>query len=441
MGTTVGGLPRQFWYLWANTLINRIGSFAVIVLAFYLTQQRHLSPTYAGFVLGLWGAGGAIGTLVGGVLADRWGRKPTFLTALYSSAAMMLALGFARGKVEIAIVVLMLGITSDAARPAMAALMLDIVPAADRLRAFSLNYWVINLGFAFAATIAGLVADVDYLLLFVLDAATTTAAATLIAVTITEPPRAPIALRRKPAGEESAEEARSTVAANGGRLTDVFADRVFMGFVGINVLTSLVFLQHISTLPIAMGQDGLSASAFGQIIALNGLLIVAGQLFVPRLLRGRSHASALAAAALVMGIGFGLNAFAHTAWFYAIAVVVWTVGEMLNSPSNSTTIAELSRSDMRGRYQGVFSFSWTIAGFAAPLLGALVLQHWGAATLWLGCLALSIIIAGLHVVSGPARDRRARELHTLGDATQAGEPVEVSSSAPAPVVVRAESAR
>ena len=32
-GETTGGLPRTFWYLWANTLINRVGSFVVILLA------------------------------------------------------------------------------------------------------------------------------------------------------------------------------------------------------------------------------------------------------------------------------------------------------------------------------------------------------------------------------------------------------------------------
>jgi MFS family permease len=86
VGETAGGLPRQFWYLWSTTLINRMGSFV-------LDRAGHLSDTGArvqrvvrGLVIGLWGAGSAVGTMVGGVLADRWGRKPTFLTALYGSA-------------------------------------------------------------------------------------------------------------------------------------------------------------------------------------------------------------------------------------------------------------------------------------------------------------------------------------------------------------------
>ena len=45
---------------------------------------------------------------------------------------------------------------------------------------------------------------------------------------------------------------------------------------------------------------------------------------------------------------------------------------MLNSPSNATLIAELSPAALRGRYQGVFSLSWQLAGAAAPILGGLV---------------------------------------------------------------------
>lgn len=64
---TTGGLPAAFWYLWAGTLINRLGSFVLIFLAIYLTKGRGFSDAQAGLVLGLAGAGGAVGTLSGGV--------------------------------------------------------------------------------------------------------------------------------------------------------------------------------------------------------------------------------------------------------------------------------------------------------------------------------------------------------------------------------------
>ena len=89
-------------------------------------------------------------------------------------------------------------------------------------------------------------------------------------------------------------------------------------------------------------------------------------------------------------------------------MLVWTVGEMLNSPSNSATNADLSPSHLRGRYQGVFSLSWSAAGFIAPIIGAAVLQYAGPTTLWLGCFG-SLVVAS-STLAAPARRRRAAEL-------------------------------
>ncbi|SCL14343.1 MDR family MFS transporter [Micromonospora inyonensis] len=392
---TTGGLPATFWYLWAGTLINRLGSFVLIFLAIYLTQERGFSELQAGLVLGLWGVGGAVGTTIGGMLTDRWGRKPTLLTAHVGAASMMLALGFARPLWAMATGALLLGLFAEASRPAFGAMMIDVVPERDRLRAFSLNYWAINLGFASAAVLAGLAAEVDYLLLFVVDAATTLTTALVIFVKVRETRQPSVAVPSNGA----------TVSR--GALRTILTDRIYLGFVALNLLSALVFLQHISMLPIAMGEDGLSTSTYGSVIALNGVLIVAGQLFVPRLIRGRSRSHVLALASVVMAVGFGLTAFAEAAWFYGLTVLIWTLGEMLNSPSNSTLIAELSPAELRGRYQGVFSLSWQIAGAAAPILGGLVRQEAGNVTLWLGCAAIGGVTAAAHLLSGPARERRA----------------------------------
>ncbi|WBC12660.1 MFS transporter [Micromonospora sp. WMMA1998] len=424
---TAGGLPRAFWYLWTGTLINRLGSFILVFLAIYLTQERDFSASQAGLVIGLWGVGGAVGTTVGGTLTDRWGRRPTLLTAHLGAATMMVALGLARPLWAVAVGALLLGTFAEAARPAFGAMMVDVVPEKDRLRAFSLNYWAINLGFACAAVLAGFAAQAGYLLLFLVDATTTVVTALIIFTRVRE-------TRATPTGPVV-----RGASAPAGALRTILADRVFLGFVALNLLAALVFLQHISMLPIAMGDSGLSPATYGSVIALNGVLIVVGQLFVPRLIRGRSRSHVLALAALVMGVGFGLTAFADTVWLYGLTVLIWTLGEMLNSPSNATLIAELSPAALRGRYQGVFSLSWQLAGAAAPILGGLVREHAGNSALWLGCAGIGAVAAVAHLVSGPARERRAARLRAVGTPvtpvtathTPAPEAAEAAATSPA----------
>ncbi len=415
---TAGGLPRPFWYLWTGTLVNRLGSFVLIFLAIYLTQARGFSASQAGLVIGLWGVGGAVGTTIGGTLTDRWGRRPTLLTAHLGAATMMVALGLARPLWTVALGALLLGAFAEMARPAFGAMMVDVVPEKDRLRAFSLNYWAVNLGFACAAVLAGVAAQAGYLLLFLVDAATTLVTALIIFARVAETRSTGPAVKG---------------IAPAGALRTILRDRVYLGFVALNLFAALVFLQHISMLPIAMGDAGLSPATYCSVIALNGVLIVVGQLFVPRLVKGRSRSHVLALAALVMGVGFGLTAFADAAWFYGLTVLIWTVGEMLNSPSNATLIAELSPAALRGRYQGVFSLSWQVAGAAAPILGGLVREHVGNSALWLGCAAIGGATAVAHLISGPARERRAAQLRAPAMPVR---PVTVART-PAPQVAEA----
>jgi MFS family permease len=394
-----GGLPRQFWLLWTGTLINRLGAFVVIFLAIYLTGERHFTQSQAGLVIGLYGAGGAIGTMAGGVLADRWGRRPTMLTAQLGAATLMVCLGLAHDYGTIVGTAFLLGAFAEGVRPAFSAMMIDIVPDRDRIRAYSLNYWAINLGFAVAAVGAGIAAQFDYLLIFLVDAGTTliTAMISLFFLAETRPARAGTS--------------RSAPHAQGG-LRTVFRDRIFVLFLVLNLGAVIVMFQHMSTLPIAMSADGLGPATFGWVIAVNGVLIVAGQLFVPKLIDGRDRSRVLALATLVVGIGFGLVTFADTAWFFAVTVVIWTLGEMLQSPSNAALIAALSPAALRGRYQGVNSLSWSAGAALAPIAGGFVQQHLGDAALWLGCAAVGALVAAGQLASGPARERRAAALRT-----------------------------
>jgi MFS family permease len=404
-----GGLPRQFWVLWTGTLINRLGSFVVIFLAIYLTGARGFSQSQAGLVIGLYGVGGAIGTTIGGVLADRWGRRPTMLIAQFSAAALMLALGFAHSFPQIIANTFLLGIFTEAVRPTFSAMMVDIVGAADRVRAYSLNYWAINLGFALSAVGAGFAARADYLLLFVVDAGTTLITAVLSMIFLAE---------TRPAHATST----SRIKSQGG-LGTVFRDRIFLGYLVISLGGIVVMMQHMSTLPISMTADGLSAATYGWVIAVNGVLIVLGQLFVPKLIGAYDESRVLAVATVIIGVGFGLVAFAHSAWFFALTVVIWTLGEMLQSPSNAATVAALSPPALRGRYQGLSSLTWSAGTALAPILGGFTQQHLGDAALWLGCFAVCVLVAIGHLIAGPSRSRRVARLAATHSIATSEQPV------------------
>ncbi|WP_159054558.1 MFS transporter, partial [Streptomyces dysideae] len=183
---SVSGLPREFWWLWTSTLVNRLGAFVATFVALYLTLDRGYSASHAGLVAALHGLGGVISSLGAGVMTDRFGRRPTLLVAQASTAPSVALLGFMRDPVAIAAVAFPVGMASNASRPAVQAMMTDIVRPEDRARAFSLNYWAINLGFAVSAMTAGFITEYTYLAGFLIEAGMTMACAVVVFLKLPE---------------------------------------------------------------------------------------------------------------------------------------------------------------------------------------------------------------------------------------------------------------
>ncbi|MFG3205327.1 MDR family MFS transporter [Streptomyces sp. NPDC048192] len=408
---SVSGLPRDFWWLWTGTLINRLGTFVATFLAIYLTVERGYSASYAGLVAALYGLGGVGSTLASGVLADRLGRRPTLMLAQSTAALSVALLGFMTRPAAIAAVAFLVGAATYATPPALQAMMADIVRPEDRMRAFSLNYWAINLGVAISSVAAGFVAQYSYLAGFLGEATLTLACAVLVFFKVPE--------SRPSVSQKVTPEAVAAVS-----LGTVLRDRRFMSVVGLALAIALVFKMSTVALPITMGHEGFSSSDYGTAIAANGVLIVLLQIPVSHFIQHRGTTSLLAVSSLLAGWGFGLTAFAGSVGAYAFTVGVWTLGEIINSPTQASLVVRLSPLHGRGRYQGVFSLCWTISALTAPLIAGVVLDRWGSDWLWAGCAILGTLVAvGYGMLSRwlpePDTEVGGRKATALAPSTQA----------------------
>ncbi|WP_434591485.1 MDR family MFS transporter [Streptomyces sp. A5-4] len=379
---SVSGLPREFWWLWTSTLVNRLGAFVATFMALYLTLDRGYSASYAGLVASLHGLGGVVSSLGAGIMADRLGRRPTLLISQSATAASVALLGFMHHPVAIAGVAFLVGMASNASRPAVQAMMADIVKPEDRVRAFSLNYWAINLGFAISSTAAGFIAEYSYLAGFLGEAVMTLACAVVVFLKLPEsrPTQA-----RDAAG-------RSTEPQVG--MGTVLRDGRFMSLVGLSFVVALIFQQGSVGLPVAMGTDGFTSADFGLAIAINGVLIVALQIPVTRYIEHRDPRRLLIISSLLAGYGFGLTAFAGSIAVYAMTVCVWTLAEIVNAPTQTGLVVRLSPVHGRGRYQGMYTMSWSAAALVAPLMAGFLIDRYGAEWLWGACAVLGTVAAG-----------------------------------------------
>jgi MFS family permease len=73
----------------------------------------------------------------------------------------------------------------------------------------------------------------------------------------------------------------------------------------------------------------------------------------------------------LFGGGFALVGTASAIPMLTVAVVVWTLGEMICMPVTGAYVTQLAPEPYRGRYQGLWHLTWSIGMLLGPALGAL----------------------------------------------------------------------
>lgn len=373
-------LPPAFWFLFYGMIINRLGAFMFLFITLYLTR-RGLSPAQAGIILAGYGVGTSTSAIFGGTLADRWGRRPTMVNSLVATAVLTAPLGFITAPAAVAMLVILLGLTANMYRPAANAAVADLVPQEGRVRAFGLLYWAENLGFAAAAVMGGMIASHSYGMLFLIDAATSL----LFAAVIMR------GLRGLPGPASPADG-----DVPGADLRDVVKDRVFMAFVLLALAFMWIYFQTAVGLPVTLLRAGLGPGRYGLVLAVNGVTVLALQPAITPVVRRIDNGHALAAAAVLLGGGFGMFAWARSLPQFCAAVAVWTVGEIVYSVTAPALVSDLSTASLRGRYQGVWGASVGAAAVTGPAIGGLLISDLGVAWLWRMCIGLGLGIAALH---------------------------------------------
>jgi MFS family permease len=383
LAASLRALPRTAWILFFGTFLNKFGGFVVPFLTLYLTSRGY-TIGQAGLAVSSYGMGNLVASLLGGHLADKLGRRKTILLSMFSGATMMMMLSQARSFPLIVLLTALTGLTNEFYRPASQALLADLVPAAQRVTAFSALRVSFNAGFAFGPATAGLLAAIGYFWLFAGDAATSV----LFGL---------VALFALPQGAGGSQRNASW----GEALRVLRRDRRLHQLLLANFAIALVFFQLGSTFGLQVTHLGFSPAAYGAIVSMNGALIVFCELPLTRITRNFSARRVMAIGYVVCAAGYALNFFAHTLSALVVCMLIFTIGEMITMPTGAAYLANLAPPHMRGRYMGVAGLTWATALIIGPAGG---MQLFAAAprTYWITCAALGLI-AALVIFRPPGR--------------------------------------
>jgi MFS family permease len=393
-------LSAMFWWLWASTLASRVANFVVSFSVLYLTTERALSASVAGLLIGFYGLGSVVGSLLGGVAADRNGAKRTLVVGSFGAAFATLLLGLTHGALILTAMIFLVGLFGGVTRPATSALVVELVPAKSRVRVFALNYWAMNLGFAVACVCAGFATVAGYTTLFLIDGASTLACALMVCFLV----QSPTARSRRVPGAKRGVAWSKRIAI----YLLPLHNGLFAAAVAMSVVTTALLQQLTATLPLAMRASGHSPATYGIVAALNGVLVCGLQIPLSSLLSRKPLVLSLSAGALLMGIGFGLTAVVHGVMGYAATLAIWTIGEIVAAPALPALVSELAPEGEGGNYQGMLNAAWSLGAILGPVLGTAAFASWSGHGLWLACGIAGFVVAGGYgAMNRPLEDRLA----------------------------------
>lgn len=370
-------LPRAFWVLVGATFVNRFGLFVWPFLTLYITRSGH-SASEASWAVAGYSTGSFAAAALGGWLADRLGRNVTLAASALGGAACMMALSQATDWRWLTVLALITGLVTEAGSPAGSALVQDLVPAHQRVTAYAVQRFAINLGWSFGPAVAGWLAESSFFWLFVVDAISS-AFFGIIAWTCL------------PRGGRTAAHQAGWARA----WASIRTNRPFLILALTCVLVAWVFRQTSSTFPLHFEHSGLPTHWTGTVLAMNGVMICLLEVPLAAWTRAWPVRAMLSLGYLLMGGSYLLLLGTPGLPSFFAMMAVFTVGEMFAFSRQQAYAASLAPEDMRGRYAGFLSLSWGLGGIFSSVAA---LHLFEASPDWVWAVTTVLGLAGAALI-------------------------------------------
>ncbi|MFI5162658.1 MAG: MFS transporter [Sphingobacteriales bacterium] len=383
------GLSRNSWYLCLVMFINRSGTMVVPFMTIYCHKVLGFTLPQAGYIMGFFGAGSIVGALIGGKITDKRGFYYVQIFALLSGGMLFMLLGFQTTFISVAACSFVLSVCNESFRPANSAAIVHYSTDENKTRSNSLNRLAVNLGWIFGGMIGGLLAAINYHILFWVDGCTNILAALFLLKLI---PASKVAKTIKNAINTAGDPAHR--------------DHVYLVFIGLAILFATCFFQIFTMQPLYYKTVWhFNESYIGLLMGINGLLIVMFEMVIIHRLENKRHPlNYICVGVLLVGLAFVLQNFLPAAKYSALIVLFFlTIGEILGMPFMNSFWIMRTTAGNRGSYAALYTTAWSIAQIMAPVIGGLAISFVSFDLLWwitggmCLCASLGFIMLYQHV--------------------------------------------
>ncbi|MBI4334591.1 MAG: MFS transporter [Chloroflexi bacterium] len=387
---------RDFRLLWLGQLSTSMGMWMDNVARGWLMYDMTGSP----LLLGLTGAMKAgpmlVFSMLAGVLADRYGRKPQIIVFQGVNAAVnfLLAVLVVTGTVQtwhVLATALIAGIAQAFQHPARQAIVSDLVEEKYLGNAIALNSTAFNVSRSLGPMLAGILVA----LIGVGGAYFFQTAIYLLAVAWTVPMVVPESKNGTTGrhGREKASVLQDTAAA----WNYVRSEKTVFALLVVALIPTLLGQPYIALMPIfAKDVMGTGPEGLGILMSAIGVGSIAGALLAGPAYHQRRRGPLMLAQATAFGIS--LVFFAFTPWF-AVAIVLLAISGVVHTCYNvltNTLIQTNTPAHLRGRVLGIHFLSSGLMPLGTLLAGAMA-GFMGAplavGILGFACAILPVVVA------------------------------------------------
>ncbi|WP_335872001.1 MDR family MFS transporter [Bacillus sp. 2205SS5-2] len=396
-------MDRNVWIRFIGEGINGIAFMMLMPFFALYLKDKVDSLVLVGVVMAVAPIASVFGTMVGGKMADVYGRKPVMVGSMVGNGIVMMGFVFFDTFWMFMILSVFLGFFNSLFHPAASAMVADVTAPEKRTEAFGLLRMGHNIGAATGPLLGASIIVISKSIVFMIAAGTTLLYAAIVAFFIYE------SLPKKER-KESLLEVDETEEKLPSPFKVLMQDKLLLLFVLTGVVISMSFSQTEGMLPLHFDNElkhlPETLNPFPYLLAFNGLLVVLFQFPISSWAGKKKVGSVMLLGASLFGIGQIAIAWFPTLFFQQrtdfsmillimlVVYAVYTLGEMIMSPVQMTFIANLAPEHLRGTYMGAAGLQWILGGAIGPLISGFLLDR-SLGVVMFTMLGVGCIIAGI----------------------------------------------
>jgi len=381
---------RDIWLVTVIGMLNWMGfSMCLPFFSLYLYQERGIPMTVIGLIILLIGVVSALSQVYGGMLTDKFGRKPLLVRSMFLSCITFVILAFlinAAAPVWLLVIIFIASyVLMTLIRPTLSTVVTDLAERDKLTKAYGLLKAGINVGWALGPAIGGyFLTIVTYEWLFGLATLTALIPLLITAFLLHE-------------SLENIDEKDIIGIKNIGK---VVKNSNFMMYIIITFLLLIGFGQMVSTLSVySVDFAGFTTAQYGSLLTLNGIIVVLLQYPMASITSNRPKYKVLITGSLLVFAGLITFSWVGSYTLAVLAMVMLSFGEITFSPVALSVVSDIAPKRQRGLYMGTFSLSETLGHATGPFVGGVLMDVfakdpifiWGG----LGAFALAAAIGFL----------------------------------------------